>query len=151
MTTKGKKLTRDELAGMYGVSRSTLQLAIKAGVDPYDATAVTTYFRNRDKPGKPVDEATDLSEGKLRKINLDCELLQIRIDRERGVLIERDTHESIMLKLGLHSRTAWDRMPDELPPQLEGLTAAQMKAKLLDYKHARQVDLSEGLGLEDDQ
>jgi len=41
------------------------------------------------------------------------------------------------------SKAAWESIEDDLPPRLEGLTAAQMKKELRDYARQKCIELSE--------
>jgi DNA-binding transcriptional MerR regulator len=66
----------------------------------------------------------------------------IKVQQERGVLMPTADAEAAGRLAGQASRQAWEKIEDELPPMLEGLTAAQMKSKLRDYARARCLELS---------
>lgn len=63
--------------------------------------------------------------------------------REQGKYILRDVSTSEAMQAGAASRAAWEKIEDELPPMLDGLTAAQMKVKLRDFARSRCIELAE--------
>lgn len=62
--------------------------------------------------------------------------------REQGKYILREVATAAGMEAGLASLGAWERIEDDLPPMLEGLTAAQMKVKLRDYGRLQSLDLA---------
>jgi len=151
MAAKRKRPTRDQLAEQYGISVPSVDRAKKAGVDVYDMEAMLEYLQNRQRPGKPDNSPTgqDLNTARTKLVNLQCEKLKIAIQKDRGELLDKVTVDDAMYRLGLLNRMAWDKLPDELPPMLEGLTAAKMKSKLMPFARLKQKEFHEGQGLEE--
>jgi len=86
--------------------------------------------------------ATDLDAARTIKTQISGMREVIKVQQERGVLMPVADAEAAGRLAGQASRQAWEKIEDELPPMLEGKTAAQMKAALRDYARARCLELS---------
>lgn len=67
----------------------------------------------------------------------------IKVQQERGVLMPTADAEDMLRVAGHASRQAAEKMEDDLPPMLEGLSASQMKTKIRHYVIAMNRELSE--------
>ncbi len=67
----------------------------------------------------------------------------LKVQKELGVLIPAADAIKAGAVAATASRQAWEGIEDELPPMLEGLTAAQMKAKLRDFARSKCKELAD--------
>lgn len=79
-------------------------------------------------------------------------VLKVKIDGLKSVLAELRVQGQYMplaeclegaAMAGAAVKAAWESIEDSLPPQLEGLTALQMKEKLRDFARSKCIELSQ--------
>lgn len=113
------------------------------------------------KPPEPPPLNPDDVEGELAKLQKDllvaedydeARTIKTKISGVREVLKElREQKNYIRITDAIEaasmaavaSKAAWESLEDELPPQLEGLSAAQMKVKLRAFAQLKSRELSE--------
>ena len=76
------KTSQTTLAGKLGLSQQRISQLIKAGCPPHSLSAAKAWIAAKSKEAMTAPEAGTLSEGRLRKVLLECRLLQAKIDRE---------------------------------------------------------------------
>lgn len=113
------------------------------------------------KPPEPPPLSPDIVEEELAKLQKDllvaedydeARTIKTKISGVREVLKElREQKNYIRITDAIEaasmaavaSKAAWESLEDELPPQLEGLSAAQMKVKLRAFAQLKARELSE--------
>ena len=104
-------------------------------------------LKNPKVNGHSTADGTELPEGirtrKERKIDLECQKIEHQLEVQKGkYMLKSDAVEAASVA-ALASKTAWEGLEDEIPPMLEGLTAAKMKVKLRDYGRMKSNELAE--------
>ena len=74
--------TQTALAKKLGLSQPRISQLVKAGMPPHSLSAARAWITAKSKEAMTAPEAGTLSEGRLRKVLLECRLLQARIDKE---------------------------------------------------------------------
>jgi len=156
------KLTQQQLADLYQVTRATVNRAKQAGVDIQDRTAFKQYiFTKKKRPpawqsGVPWEkeevkddihfasqEEVELMEKVRAAPNYDvARTLKTQIDaihklRQIEILegdyIHKDEVTNDMTRMGAAVQAAHKQCQADLPAMLEGLSAAQAKVKIREY------------------
>lgn len=138
-----KKLSLAKVGEIYGLSERGVQRARAKGIDVHDHAQMSIYLAEK-QPGTAEEVGGDLNDARKRKIDLECQRLELQIRREEGELIEMEAVNDALLRIGLAVRMAHSKAMDELAPMLEGLSAAKIKAKLIPYFEGLDRELSEG-------
>ncbi len=66
-----------------------------------------------------------------------------RTQVEMGQFVPMTSSMDAGARAAVASKAAWESIEDDLPPRLEGLTAAQMKKELRDYARQKCAELSD--------
>jgi len=74
--------SQSSLAAKLGLSQQRISQLVKAGMPPHSFSAAKAWIASKSKEAMTAPEAGTLSEGRLRKVLLECRLLQAKIDRE---------------------------------------------------------------------
>ena len=130
-----------ERASAIGVSISTLQHWEHAGVDLADDANIRAHLatlsrlpRGLKAPFLPLMAESDpLTAAKLRKLLAEAAFAEIKTKNLEGKLIPLDQATEAMTAISAALRAAIARQKADLPPLLEGLTAAAMASRIEDY------------------
>ena len=127
-----RKLDPDSLAGIArreGVSPTTVRRwRDELGVDVTDPAAVDAF--RKGQVGENRQESGTLAEARRAKVLEETRLLRIRIEQEEGKLISVAEVEQAGVRIGTTVKAGLMRLENDLPPQLEGLSAGEMKKRL---------------------
>ena len=139
--TRGGKVA---LAKYFDVSPKTLRRYELAGVDIFDEEAVRLHVSKLVGPkAEAFKDQGPGGDAKDRKTEWECRLLQQKFERQAGDLLPVAKVEEEGIMLGAVSKSLWDRLENDLPPMLEGRTAAEMQKVLRDYARNALVQLSD--------
>jgi len=104
-------------------------------------------LKNPKLNGHSTADGTELPEGirtrREKKLDLECEKIAHQIEvAKRNYMLASEAYAAGAMA-AVASKAAWEGIEDELPPRLEGMTAAQMKTELRAYGHIKAKELSE--------
>lgn len=137
-----KPLTQQQIANEIGVSRQTICAWKREGMDT--SAANLPALRERAGHKKDRQEITrEIQEARLRKLNAEAAAKEHALAVEEGRYILASDAKSAAMRAGTACRAAWEKIVDDLPPAMEGLTAIQMQAKLREYVRLKLTDLSQ--------
>ena len=125
-----------DLVQVGGKGQYNLGEAVKAYITNLRNPKINAHGRANGNEGE--ENITDMKE---KKLELECERLRVLIDKEIGSLVPIEEMIEGASMAGVAQKAEWESLEDELPPQLEGLTALQMKAKLRDYGRMKCIEL----------
>lgn len=126
------------IARQYGLARNTLMRWRDQGLDLSDAAAVEAKVK-QSKAG-PAPE--DLAESKARKTKAEADILEHKLAVQRGEYVSSEDVKNEGLRIAAAVKGVFLRMPDDLPPQLAGHTAAEVKKRLKKYALEKLTELS---------
>ena len=140
-------VTTTRLAELFGLNRKTVAQWRKEGLDvpekvdgkePLDAWR--EWFAAHPEAGhwhmKPrADRETLLCE----KLQIDIAISKIKLDTESGRVVEKSEVKEQMAALGSVMKTMLKKIANDLPPRIEGMSAAEIKAEL-DEEINRMID-----------
>ncbi len=120
-----------QLARELGVSRQLIQVHRKKSPDAPKDLNIEAWKKFLATKGRietaPEDLHRQIAREKLAKLKLEKEKLSDALRVSRGELIEFEAVDSFLAQIvGVDYSAELDRMSQELPPVLVGLTAAQM-------------------------
>jgi hypothetical protein len=108
-------------------------------------------------PEDDPDETKTLRKEKLRqevrKLRAQAEAAEVALARERGDLMTLDDARAAIAPTIALQKAAWADLPKTMPPRLQGLTAPEQEAALLEYSEFQQRRIAEaiaGLDLDGD-
>jgi len=139
---KQKKLTQQAIADMVGVSRQTLLNWRRAGIDISQGNLPALIDKAAGVEER-ADTSADIKAARLRILTAQAEKIEYQLAVERGEYMPLAEALEGAAMCGTRSKAAWEAIEDELPPQLEGLTALQMKVKLREYARSKCLELSQ--------
>jgi hypothetical protein len=122
---------RKELAKSYGISERTLRRYEDAGVDIENAQAVTDHQQGLSKSATVTDDDKTLRREKLvaetRYKQAQAERAELLLKESKGLLVSIEDVEEALLFIANKVKVQLTRLENELPPQLEGLSANGMQ------------------------
>lgn len=148
-----KAPTLVSLAKLHHVAESILSRWQKQGIDIYDSRAVCLKVWNARKTAPEWSETidamrSDLDEGSERywrreKLKRETEKLQLHNDLASGEQYKRADVDAANLALGSAFKLALSESESVLPPQLVGLSEAEIEKVLRDMNRKLLTDLSD--------
>ena len=129
-TKQTARPTLKAIADKAGVSVVSLRAWQKAGCDVFNPAALAE--RVASMKGGPSGEP--MKAERLRKLKADASLAEHELAKRRGEVLDADTVEALFVGLVLNCVAQFKRAPSQLPGLLEGMSAAQMKAAMLDFR-----------------
>lgn len=93
-------------------------------------------------------ESPTLRTRREKKLDLECEKLQIQIDVENRRLIPINEAVAAASQFAMTCRKLWEGVEDELPPILEGLSSLEMQSRLRDVSKAKIMEMHEAFPAE---
>lgn len=119
------KETIAQLAKRYGITARHLARLKKAGVDIHDERAVYDF---RNQHGRP--DSVDYAAERAAKTRAERQLVEHKLDVLRRNHVPVSEVREDLLRIGSAIKAQMLRLEVDLPPVLEGLTAAQMQARI---------------------
>ena len=117
------------LAAEYGVAVPALVAWRDAGCDIKDRAAVAE-FRKQQTGEDFSNEPENITEARRIKVMEETRLLRLKIQVEEGKLVPIEQVEEAGVRIGVVCKQGLLRLENDLPPMLEGLSAARMKKVL---------------------
>lgn len=155
----------------FPVTRAMVRVWKKKGHDLHDIEKLKSQLRESERPpaglkaDKPHDDLPSDTPDELEKQlgELQRDLIAApdyetarkiktkigglkelhRTQVEMGQFLPMTASMDAGARAAVASKAAWEAIEDDLPPRLEGLTAAQMKKELRDYARQKCTELSE--------
>lgn len=112
---------------LYGRGRTTIEAWSKLDM-PLDDEDYMREFMASQRSGKEGDEPADIKEAKLRKLVLECDRLQLKLDEERKALIPFATVDAWLSQIAAAVDSAFDSIIAEVPTWT-GYTPAKAQAE----------------------
>ena len=124
-----------ELAVAFGRSDDSIRALVKTimpsgkrgRANLYDYSEVGDVLKNTIKRTAKSSEAKSLEE---RKLELQCQKLEVEIDEKLGKLLPIDAVRSAYMTFVGHVRTHLIKQPGEIAPALEGLPVPRIQKEL---------------------
>jgi hypothetical protein len=135
------------LARQHGVRPGTLRdWRDKEGIDISNPKALTDRVERKQArvgkdPSPPAENSAreSYSEARRRREVATANRAETLAARERGELIEAASIEGEGFRLGVAYRAALDKLANDLPPMLAGLSAGEM-SKIIRREHRRTLE-----------
>lgn len=143
--------THKEYQELYNVSSSTVTRWKQQGF-PLDDPGEMNRLRASDPMGGKGKSADNLHGVELKEALLRAELrkklkagdeLDLKVQRQQGKLVAVDKVRDAGVSIGVLVRSSALRLENDLPPQLEGLTAPRMKRVIREAMRSMLNDLAE--------
>lgn len=143
------KETIQQQADKYGISKSSVSRARRSGIDTSDAEAMLQHLANRKHGGgrEAGPGSSALVEWRRRKLELECQRIQLSLDIEAGKYVLADDVRSSELAAGFFTRevaTRW--FHNDLPPRLGGRDTIEVSKILRDVCWEFCTELANGYG-----
>lgn len=173
MKRKKRKPSLQSIADRHGISRQTLYKYRDNGVDIYDDEAIKQYRLNipgsiqatkpkfvKDPSLQPelelndsksiyeqIDKATNFEQARFLKMKSDAKIQAHKYEVEIGNYTKNSEIRENILRIGSAIKAALLRYESDLPPMLEGLTAAKVQ-KIIRQKNNHILSMFSNLSAE---
>jgi hypothetical protein len=144
-----------ELADALGVTRKSVQRWIKEGAPPAQSNGLwnvaewRAWGKAKGKQFTEEDSGPSKAQQEARRLLLQNEKLEIELSIMRREYMHVDEFRVLISSLVAEARKILLAMPNSLPPQLAGLTEAQMSKRLRDEVDTIMFKLHAGAGYEE--
>jgi hypothetical protein len=155
------RLTQAEYAAHRGISQSTVSKMIKKGmifgafekegrrylIDPIKADAIMKEFLSPEPDTASIEpfsvdpghsqancKYVSYAEAARREKSAKAALLELRLKRECGELVERKRVQQVAAKVGTQVRVGLEAIPSKTAPALAGMSSARDIARYLQYE-----------------
>ena len=125
------------IARQYNLSRTTLMRWRDQGLDLSDDAAVAAKVASSKAAPSDCEKDT-----KHRKLSAEADILEHKLAVQRGEYVSAVEMKNEGLRIAAAVKGVFLRMPDDLPPQLAGHTAAEVKKRLKKYALEKLTELS---------
>jgi uncharacterized protein YjcR len=123
-----------------GITAKTLRTwRDEEGLDITDEAAVMDRAA-RKQVGNP--ESEDATAAKLRKVRAEADMLEHKLQVERGKFVSHESQLRAGMQFGLVIRGVFERMDSDLTPRLAGRKASECSKILKEYARDKLTELS---------
>jgi hypothetical protein len=121
--------TKRSIYKKWNITAATLDLWIAQGIDIYDDKVMALKVADK-QPSSPTASGSALHDAKLKKLLAEARTAEMKADQQEGKLISLDEICEMMTKLGATLKAQLSKFRAELPPQLYGLSEAEMTKRI---------------------
>jgi hypothetical protein len=139
----GYKLTQGEYAKHRGISQSMVAKLVRQGklkgafkkegrrylINPKKADAILSAIVD---PAKSKQKTVSFAEAARREKLAKAALLELKLKRERGELVQRERVEAVAAKLATLVRVGIEAIPAKVAPTVAGMTAPGDVARFIE-------------------